>query len=195
MKTLASLAFAATLAVSAGSAGAVTNLLSDGDFESFDSMVANGAYTKINAGSLGAWTVGGTSVDLIQNAYSAITNVSVDLAGSPGPGSLSQSFMAVAGYVYTLTFDLANNGGTQFQVTFGGTTTSFVPSNPAVTHVLTWTALAAGSQLVKFESVAGGNSGPVLDNVILTAVPEPETYAMLLAGLAVVGFVARRRKL
>ncbi|SOD41941.1 FxDxF family PEP-CTERM protein [Nitrosovibrio sp. Nv4] len=30
--------------------------------------------------------------------------------------------------------------------------------------------------------------------VIAIAVPEPETYAMLLAGLALVGFTARRKK-
>ncbi len=36
---------------------------------------------------------------------------------------------------------------------------------------------------------------PTVNNLILaTAVPEPETYALLLAGLAVVGFVARRRR-
>ncbi|MFZ4878023.1 FxDxF family PEP-CTERM protein [Janthinobacterium sp. Mn2066] len=46
-------------------------------------------------------------------------------------------------------------------------------------------------------------SGTVLTNaaasysgtINLSAVPEPETYAMLLAGLGLVGFVARRRKL
>jgi len=30
--------------------------------------------------------------------------------------------------------------------------------------------------------------------VVITAVPEPTTYAMLLAGLGCVGFIARRRK-
>jgi hypothetical protein len=30
---------------------------------------------------------------------------------------------------------------------------------------------------------------------IASAMPEPETYAMLLAGLALVGFIARRRKI
>jgi PEP-CTERM motif len=33
-----------------------------------------------------------------------------------------------------------------------------------------------------------GNTG------VVGAVPEPETYAMLLAGLAVMGFVVRRRR-
>ena len=43
---------------------------------------------------------------------------------------------------------------------------------------------------------AGGDHGLAIDNVTLTvtAVPEPETYALMLAGLAAVGFVARRRK-
>lgn len=37
-------------------------------------------------------------------------------------------------------------------------------------------------------------SGLVTDSVMVTAVPEPESYAMLLAGLGLVGFAARRRK-
>lgn len=37
-------------------------------------------------------------------------------------------------------------------------------------------------------------SGSYAGNVSINAVPEPETYAMLLAGLGLVGFTARRRK-
>jgi len=33
-----------------------------------------------------------------------------------------------------------------------------------------------------------------LDTVLLSSVPEPETYALMLAGLGVLGFVARRRR-
>ena len=40
--------------------------------------------------------------------------------------------------------------------------------------------------------------GPVIDNVVLTEttppVPEPETYAMFLAGLGLIGAIARRRR-
>jgi hypothetical protein len=49
-----------------------------------------------------------------------------------------------------------------------------------------------------FEVVIKGSStgkGSVGGSVsVMTAVPEPETYAMLLAGLAAVGFMARRRR-
>jgi hypothetical protein len=56
------------------------------------------------------------------------------------------------------------------------------------------------STLVTFNGVAlsfvlrGGIGQAGIDDVQITTVPEPETYAMLLAGLALVG-VAKRRKL
>ena len=43
--------------------------------------------------------------------------------------------------------------------------------------------------------VANGTSGGIYTGAIsVTAVPEPETYAMMLAGLAALGFLARRRQ-
>lgn len=184
------------LTLAAGSASAAPNLLIDGDFEAFQITGTGPRYQTYGAGSLGAWTIGGMSIDTIQDGYGAISGVSVDMAGTPGPASLSQSFNALAGYTYQLKFDVGNNGGSQLDVSFGGTTTSYTPGNPATTYTLSWTAATASSQLVKFSTPDSGNNGPVLDNVVLTvtAVPEPGTYALLLSGLAAVGFVARRRQ-
>ena len=47
-------------------------------------------------------------------------------------------------------------------------------------------------KLFYFDSNNGDNTGSVMATV--TAVPEPETYAMMVAGLGLMGAVARRRK-
>ena len=56
---------------------------------------------------------------------------------------------------------------------------------------------AGGRDTLKFV-VAGGTadaSGGSLDNVsLVAAVPEPETYSLMMAGLGAVAFMARRRK-
>jgi hypothetical protein len=53
-------------------------------------------------------------------------------------------------------------------------------------------ALAVGAN---WTTIAASNTTPIVSDVLaVTAVPEPESYALLLAGLAVVGAVARRRQ-
>lgn len=63
-------------------------------------------------------------------------------------------------------------------------------------------ALVAGANTVRFDygSLQGfGDEAWGLDNVVMAgnvaaAVPEPETYALLLVGLGMVGFAARRKR-
>ncbi len=43
-------------------------------------------------------------------------------------------------------------------------------------------------------SFAGGTPNVLFDNISVTVVPEPGTYALLLAGLGVVGFLVSRRR-
>lgn len=57
----------------------------------------------------------------------------------------------------------------------------------------------AGRTYVGFEDLAGGGDRDYNDHTFsftntVNAVPEPETYAMLLAGMGLLGAVARRRK-
>jgi hypothetical protein len=59
--------------------------------------------------------------------------------------------------------------------------------------------LAAGVYSFKITSTATGTSNTNRFNIDdfsanVTAVPEPETYAMMLAGLGAIGFMSRRRK-
>ncbi len=48
--------------------------------------------------------------------------------------------------------------------------------------------------LYYFDSNNGDNSGSILADVNVAAVPEPETCAMFLAGLGLIGFMSRRRR-
>lgn len=118
---------------------------------------------------------------------------------------------------------LGNNGGTfinPFSILFGGDITAAafgVATNPATslfealdngvvvesfsaaTHYDGSTDYYFGFQGITFDEIrvtTGGDHQMLIDNVQLgvAAIPEPETYAMLLAGLGLLGFAARRRK-
>ena len=55
--------------------------------------------------------------------------------------------------------------------------------------------LAAGNYTLQFNLIGGGNyAGSYTINPITTAVPEPETYGMMFAGLALMGVIAIRRQ-
>jgi hypothetical protein len=59
----------------------------------------------------------------------------------------------------------------------------------------TFSGLAAGSYALNVLGFATGSGGGFYSGgAIATTVPEPETYALMLAGLGIVGFVAARRR-
>lgn len=125
------------------------------------------------------------------------------------PETLTQQVSLVNGTEYTFGFDaylpangFANAGEATFSATFGGVT--FANFNVSAGTAQNWThysgnAIAGGTGLADFVFSFSTNLSPskdvVIDRVYLAAaVPEPETYAMMLAGLAAMGFVARRRR-
>ena len=99
-----------------------------------------------------------------------------------------------------------DNGLAAFGCTTGGTTGACFTSTPAatLTNSMVYTIDFTGTNLdfsaphLKVEFLTGLNdaqkTGSLLSQTIPTAVPEPETYALMMAGLGVMGFVARRRK-
>ena len=60
---------------------------------------------------------------------------------------------------------------------------------------LTFTANAGGMYYLSVIGLANGTQGGIYNGAIsVTAIPEPESYALMLAGIAAVGFVVMRRR-
>lgn len=150
------------------------------------------------------WRVGYGTVDVIGNGYDDYlpgSGAYIDLDGSTSnAGVLWRAFAATAGTHYTLNFDLAgnhrNNSFELVAVLFGTTLATYsLPKDAGWTHYsLDFTPWASGTRYLGFAALSNDNVGMLLDNVSVTAVPEPETYAMMLAGLGIVGLMSRRRR-
>ena len=163
---------------------------------------------------LSGWTIiGGGTVDIIGNggSYDFLPGNGsyVDLDGSSArSGHLSHTVSLLVGHTYTLSFDLAGShrGTTEIvDVKFGTTMEhSTLSSNDGFSHhTMEFAPLISG--VYSFEylnnqfganlgNLEGNHIGALLDNVAVTSVPEPESYAMFMAGLGLMGFIARRRK-
>lgn len=156
----------------------------------------------------GGWTVGNGTVDLIGNGtawdWFPANGRYLDLDGSTGQaGTLQHAINLTAGTSYTLTFDLAGSQRSGYDnnnivdVFFGGTSNSYTLNtfDQFSTYSLTYTATSSGPFSMSFHNLGGDNVGALLDNVSVTAaVPEPESYAMMVAGLGLMGFMVRRRR-
>ena len=77
-----------------------------------------------------------------------------------------------------------------------GTTVNYSPTVSATTVVLNPLTLAAGSYTLQIRGTVVGISGGSYAGVLNIAepVPEPESYAMLLIGLGLMGFISHRRR-
>ncbi|WP_310390079.1 choice-of-anchor C family PEP-CTERM protein [Roseateles sp.] len=198
------LILAALIAAPALSFAAGPEMVVNGSFEQYSGASFNG-FAKLAAGAseLTGWTVGATSVDIINGNYGAVSGNSIDMLGTPGPGSVAQTLSTVIGQTYWLQFDLSSNrggdndaAGKELTVAGlgGGAAMSFSALTPGVAHQSYSFTADSTSTLLQFSSGPSGFSGSVLDNVSVTAVPEPQTYALMLGGLAAMAFVARRRQ-
>jgi len=212
--------FAIALAVPLFASAQVT-AFQNGNFANYtpdalSSGPITGNYATLYTGStaLSGWTVGLSSVDVVSNgAYGAIgSGNSIDMLGSPNPlsgssnqpGSISQTFATTVGQSYAVSFQLGQNPGygskslyVQINGQEVGSATGYIGGNSANAPTITtnFTASSAATTLTFATSAnATGLSGPVIANVSVSAVPEPETYAMLLGGIGLIGATLKRRR-
>jgi len=117
-----------------------------------------------------------------------------------GPGG---TISAVPGAIQLATGSLISGStGTIGGLPAAAATVSFVPTNSAFftnPNAASFYTTALTSFINAEGTVTPTASGFMIDNGggslhFATPIPEPETYALMLAGLAVVGFVARRRR-
>ena len=185
------------------------NLIVNGSFE--NGTFYGGIGTSYNAVSAGGtvvtgWVAGTNGFDWHQAVefYPAYDGRRmVDLTRGSLDGAISQTFSTVEGTDYALSFAVTApalyfNSAT-LVVNVGSASKSYLVPRSSESN-LSWTvetfnfkADSSSTTLTFSGPSANGYWGPVIDSVSVTAVPEPETYAMMLAGLGFLGVIGRRK--
>lgn len=129
----------------------------------------------------------------------------VDLDGTTGNDNLPfagilQSNASVGAGKYTLSFDLGGNArGAAAKTTdvyLGSTLVASLTLNSGSPLTLySYTASTTGGNLVFDELGPSDQQGNILDNVTMSSVPEPASWAMMLLGVGAIGAAMRRSRL
>lgn len=167
---------------------AAATAIAFGAFASGSALAATATFTT-GGGSPASYTEAGiTFTSLYPGGHVHLTGS--EIFNHDG-GCCTNPIQITAGGTFTLS---------SLDVTFFSGSGSFVGSNAAVytvtgTGSINFGSLFAGVSSVMWNSNDTSSFGQMnIDNVTVNAIPEPETYAMLLAGLGLMGFAARRRK-
>jgi hypothetical protein len=170
------------------SPAAAQNLINNGDFES---------------GSLSSFTqFGNMSSSGVDEAAAADGTFGAFFGPRGSVGGISQTIATSAGESFLISFDLSNDGGqgTFFEVLFGGTQLfTGTDTNPFDFTRFSTFAVAAGPSTTLSFAFRQDPAFFSLDNISVTAVsgavPETDTWAMMLFGFGTVGAGMRRRKI
>ena len=199
---LAAAALCATMGANAGVTGSL-----GGGYGTFLALASTGAHTGTLGGTVG--TIVGGEVLGSDFTFSSIPEGQTIFGGNflaAGPTSTAPATLSFTGVGVDYISFLWGSPDTYntLTVTFTGGSQAFTTASLAF-------AVSNGdqsfSQYVQFAGTSGSKiTGLTFNNVpstnafetanySVTPVPEPETYALLLGGLGVVGFLARRRKI
>jgi len=195
------LALAALLA--APLLASAANLVANGSFES-DAM-AGGSWSTFQ--NLSGWTGGPAGIELRNNvagaAYDGVNYVELDTNQN---SSMFQNIGTTLGQSYALSFAYSAREGVVsssngIEVLWNGLsqgvfTGTGAPGGNDWGIVSLAVTGALQSSTLAFRAVGTSDSyGGSLDAVsLVSAVPEPQTWALLLGGLGAIGFIARRRR-
>lgn len=183
------------------------NVLANGTWKIFNSTVNDGTHSTA---LVNGWSSGTQGIEIRNNvagqAYDGVNFVELDTDAN----SLAyQGIATTSGELYTVSFAYSTRPGVTGPAdtnnlsvfwngsnlgTFGGINASSSMNNWVIYSVQV--VGTGGLDQLKFQATGTSDSyGGSLDAIsITTPVPEPEIYAMMVAGLGLMGFVARRRK-
>lgn len=189
------------LAAGAASAGPI-ELITNGSFE--QNRIGANSWTIKSA--LDGWNIGSKGVEVRNNVAGTAQNGNNFLElDSTANSWISQTINTVAGGKYDLSFyysprqntAAATNG---IDVLWNGNLLKHVEQDNFTSKTnwfkieLSMFAVGSLSNLSFQASGISDSIGGSLDNVSLSAVPEPATIASMLLGLGLMGFTLRRRK-
>lgn len=141
----------------------------------FLSLGSTGATTPAgNFNNLGSFTLSGTQANYVGNSFDLLVTFTAPAGTSPGQATFTDT---ITGSV------TANNQGGVF-INFDNTPQHFTFTGGEFDFFVNDVSLTAGQTIAL--------SGTIISQV--TAVPEPETYALFMAGLAALTFMGRRRR-
>ncbi|MCK6407236.1 MAG: DUF642 domain-containing protein [Rhodocyclaceae bacterium] len=201
--------------ITAGSAAASTNLVLNGSFEDISAnpgiqQLANNTWQVFS--SIPGWTTfTGAGIEVRNNvagvAQHGVQFVELDSHGVNPNSAMQQQLSTIGGQNYTLSFWYSPRPSTasrpsdtnNISVFWNGATLLPTLSGTNNTGSHNWqqysyTVTGTGSDILRFGALGTQDTyGGSLDNVSVTAVPEPGSLAMILAGLGLMGGVVRRR--